>query len=122
MFVFENINDIISLKSNLIAIIQSNGDLSIFELTDRLILKFKTTKKQSFIINGLFGLVMGIYMFFKTKKMQKEDVRELTDEHRILLDENIPKNEKVSYFLKVRKGVEMSPERVTELLGSEEEK
>ena len=56
------------------------------------------------------------------KKMQKEDVRELTDEHRILLDENIPKNEKVSYFLKIRKGVEMSPERVTELLGSEEEK
>ena len=36
-------------------------------------LKMKTTPKQSLIFNGLFGLGMGIYMFFKTKKMQKEE-------------------------------------------------
>lgn len=44
------------------------------------LLKFKTTKKQSFIINGLFGLGMGIYMFFKTKKMQKEQNIRNTDD------------------------------------------
>ena len=55
--VFENINDIISLKSNLIAIIQSNGDLSIFELTDRLILKFKTTIKGDIGIFSTYGIV-----------------------------------------------------------------
>ena len=37
------------------------------------LLKIKTTRKEALIINGLFGLGIGILSFFQTKKMQKTD-------------------------------------------------
>ena len=53
------------------------------------ILKMKSSKKQSLIINGLFGLVMGIFTFFKTKKMQKnENIKNINDFIENFVNEN----------------------------------
>ena len=49
----------------------------------------KSSKKQSLIINGLFGLVMGIFTFFKTKKMQKnENIKNINDFIENFVNEN----------------------------------
>ena len=54
---FENINDVISLKNNDIAIVQSNGELSLFELKAELKLKFKIKIKNDIGIYSIYGIV-----------------------------------------------------------------
>ena len=44
------------------------------------LLKWKSSPKQSLLINGIFGLIIGIYTFFKTKRMQEEDNIKNTDD------------------------------------------
>ena len=39
---------------------------------------FKTPVKQSLLINGAIGLVMGTYSFFKAKKLDKKQAAEKT--------------------------------------------
>jgi DNA repair exonuclease SbcCD nuclease subunit len=55
------------------------------------------------------------------KDLAKVDLSELDEDTKILLDRNVDQAEKVSYFLKVRKNVEMSAERVRERLGIKED-
>lgn len=50
------------------------------------------------------------------KELKHVEFSELSEESKILLDKNIPKEDKVNYFLKVRKNVEMTTDRIAELL------
>lgn len=57
------------------------------------------------------------------RKLKEEKVLgELDEERKIILDKNIPGEDKISYFLKKRRGIDMSPERIKELLEKAKEK
>ena len=50
------------------------------------------------------------------KELRHVEFSELSEESKILLDKNIPKEDKINYFLKVRKNIDMSTDRIAELL------
>ena len=50
------------------------------------------------------------------KELRHVEFSELSEESKILLDKNIPKEDKINYFLKVRKNIDMSTDRIADLL------
>lgn len=50
------------------------------------------------------------------KQLRKVEFFQLSEESKILLDKNIPMEEKIAYFLKVRKGIEMPVEKIRKYL------
>ena len=56
------------------------------------------------------------------KELRHVEFSELSEESKILLDKNIEKEDKINYFLKVRRNIEMKPERIIELLEIKKDK
>ena len=52
----------------------------------------------------------------KKKTVAKEKLESLPDEYRVFIDKNVPEEEKLSLFLKIKRGVEMSPEKIKKYL------
>lgn len=50
------------------------------------------------------------------RQLRNVEFSELSEDSKILLDKNIPKEEKIAYFLKIRKGIEMPIEKIRKYL------
>lgn len=50
------------------------------------------------------------------RELRNVEFSELSEDSKILLDKNIPKEEKISYFLKIRKGIDMPIEKIRKYL------
>lgn len=57
------------------------------------------------------------YVEQKKVESHKAIIDNIPEEYKIFIDKNIPEEEKVSQFLKLRRGVDMSPEKVKDYLG-----
>lgn len=56
------------------------------------------------------------------KIVARENVSEMSEEYKVFLDQNVPEEDKLSLFLKIKRGIDMSPEIIKKLLfgGGEE--
>ena len=50
------------------------------------------------------------------RQLRNVEFSELSEDSKVLLDKNIPKEEKIAYFLKIRKGIEMPIEKIRKYL------
>lgn len=57
------------------------------------------------------------YVEQKKSEGKKEITENIPDEYKVFIDKNVPEEEKLSLFLKLRRGVEMPPERIKKRLG-----
>ena len=50
------------------------------------------------------------------RQLRNVEFSELSEDSKVLLDKNIPKEEKIAYFLKIRKGIEMPIDKIRKYL------
>ena len=73
--------------------------------------------KERFKDNKNIKLVFSNGYVENERELRNVEFSELSEDSKILLDKNIPKEEKISYFLKIRKGIEMPTEKIKKYLG-----
>ena len=56
----------------------------------------------------------------KKKELEAEEISKLDEDGKVLLDENIPEENKVSFFLKSRLDVDMDSEKIKKYLDRED--